>query len=298
MGMFDSFFGKYRCEECGSSISFEEQTKAYECVLRDFYLGDYVEGENKNYYYRFENTCPKCKHENKLAIAIRNGQYVDVISADEADATPITAFSNIAYGLERKRMYDENCKAMLGEEMYARKVSFIGKKVGDEIQALGEKWIIDKIYVIQHRRTDKAGELFHSMDEFRGGSYLINVHNDKCNRVILIGYSRFCHCYNITVYRGTDTGERELSDREYYQIFGSEILIEKDIITDEITYGDKPEIAFEEGSMVWMETEYFGELPCVVEHITEVNLGYNYDVSFCGYTARNVPHSLLRERKS
>ena len=298
MGMFDSFFGKYRCEECGSSISFEEQTKVYDCVLREFYLGDNVDGENKNYYYRFENTCPKCKHENKLAIAIRNGQYVDVISADEADATPITAFSNIAYGLERKRMYDENCKAMLGEEMYARRVSFIGKRVGDEIQVLGEKWLIDKIFAIQYCRTDKAGEWFISMDELRGGSYLINVHNDKCNRVILIGYSRFYHCYYITVYRGIDIRENYHSNRGYYHIFDGETLIEKDIITDEITFGDKPDTAFEEGSEVWMETEYFGKLPCVVEHVTECNWGYNYDVSFCGYTARNVPHSLLRERKS
>ena len=298
MGMFDTLYGRYRCENCDSTIDFEEQTKAFESTLRDFYLGDYVENGSKNYYYRFETICPKCRHENKLAVAIRNSQYVKVVSAREASSTPIETWPNVAYGLDRKRMYEESCRAMLGDEIYSRKVSFLGKKIGDEIKVLGEDWIIDKISLHRDQLRNKMGEDLSSLGIFSVGEYLVNVHNDKCSRVIRITYSMFDHYYSIIVYKGVDEGKTNKNDREYYHPSDCAVVSERNIITDEITGGDEVKQPFEEGSEVWMDDPFFGEIPCVVEHVIERDLGYNYDVSFCGYMARNVFSSNLRERKS
>ncbi len=54
MGMFDTFWGEYKCPACGNIVKFEEQTKDYERILEDFYLGDYVDRGNRNYFYEFE----------------------------------------------------------------------------------------------------------------------------------------------------------------------------------------------------------------------------------------------------
>ncbi len=50
MGMFDTFWGEYKCPACGNIVRFEEQTKDYYCVLEDFYLGDFIDRGNRNYF--------------------------------------------------------------------------------------------------------------------------------------------------------------------------------------------------------------------------------------------------------
>lgn len=55
MGMFDTFWGEYKCPVCENIVRFEEQTKDYERILEDFYLGDYVDRGNRNYFYEFES---------------------------------------------------------------------------------------------------------------------------------------------------------------------------------------------------------------------------------------------------
>ena len=106
MGMYDTFWGKYKCPNCGKEVQFEEQTKRYECLLEDFYLGDYVDRGNRNYFYDFVDVCPECGEQNEIYLAIRHGQYVGVYVGRESSEMEITKLDNIEDGYERRIMYD------------------------------------------------------------------------------------------------------------------------------------------------------------------------------------------------
>ncbi|MCR5196191.1 MAG: hypothetical protein K6D38_07710 [Pseudobutyrivibrio sp.] len=106
MGLFDTFRGSYKCDSCKEIFDFQEQTKDYENLLKDFYLGDYVDKGHRNYFYDFEYECPKCKSVNNISIAIRRGQFVDVISTETAETTNILELYNIKEGHQRNQNYE------------------------------------------------------------------------------------------------------------------------------------------------------------------------------------------------
>ncbi len=95
MGMYDTFWGSYKCDFCGTIVEFKETTKDYERLLEDFKPGNYVDRGDRNYYYEFKSECPKCHQVHDMSIAIRRGQYVGVFYKYEADNINILDIENI-----------------------------------------------------------------------------------------------------------------------------------------------------------------------------------------------------------
>ncbi|WP_044937873.1 hypothetical protein [Pseudobutyrivibrio sp. LB2011] len=102
MGLFDIFHGIYKCKHCNLSFTFIEQTKDYERHLEDFYLGDYIDRGNRNYFYDFEYQCPICGTINRISIAVRRGQYVGVYASERTKSINILDLDNIEDGFYRK----------------------------------------------------------------------------------------------------------------------------------------------------------------------------------------------------
>lgn len=107
MGLFDTFHGKYKCKHCKLLFKFEEQTKDYERHLEDFYLGDYIDRGNRDYFYDFEYQCPNCGTINKISIAVRRGQYVGVYASERTEYINILDLDNIEDGFLRNRKYSQ-----------------------------------------------------------------------------------------------------------------------------------------------------------------------------------------------
>ena len=115
MGMFDTFWGDYKCDHCGNIVHFEEQTKDYELILADYLLGDYCDKGNANYYYEFESYCPECHQKHNVRIAIRRGQYVGIYMDYEAAEIPIENLDNIEDGYLRNIHKKQRYENKLGE---------------------------------------------------------------------------------------------------------------------------------------------------------------------------------------
>lgn len=108
MGLFDTFHGNYKCKHCKLLFEFEKQTKNYERHLEDFYVGDYIDRENRDYFYDFEYQCPHCGAINKISIAVRRGQYVGVYASARTEYINILDLDNIEDGFFRNRKYSQD----------------------------------------------------------------------------------------------------------------------------------------------------------------------------------------------
>ena len=181
MGMFDTFWGEYKCPACGNIVKFEEQTKDYECILEDFYLGDYMDRGNRNYFYEFESWCANCHTPHMISLAIRRGQYVGIYFKDDADKMDIMDLENIEDGYWRNREYDRMCLEKLGSET-TQDASVREKHVGDYINLLRTRWKIEEVWEeTASKRIKKRGWgiLFQN-------AVLYRVSDGTCKRSVIV----------------------------------------------------------------------------------------------------------------
>jgi len=209
MGIFDTFWGNYKCDSCKTIFKFQEQTKDYENLLEDFYLGDYIDRENRNYFYDFEYECPKCKAINNISIAIRRGQYVDVISTEDSKITNILELDNIEDGFQRNRNYEKKCRDKFGPDERVNVDSFEQRHVSDYIDALGAKWFIKEVYTEQVKdgADDKLKREF-----FYNNNYVYRVSNGDCSRIIKM--DKYMSRIHVRVYEDSIATGNEFNDSD------------------------------------------------------------------------------------
>ena len=190
MGMFDTFWGKYKCPNCEHTVQFEEQTKRYECILEDFYLGDYVDRGNRNYFYDFEHECPVCHSNNEVYIAIRRGQYVGVYVGRESSEMEITKLENIEDGYARRRAYDHICERKLGYDNPIKSDEPLEQRhVGDHITALKTDWEILEVYKeVLDDDVLNSGRFFRSFYE---DNFIYRVVSGEDRRIVAVRKHEF-----------------------------------------------------------------------------------------------------------
>lgn len=216
MGMFDTFWGSYKCDYCKTIFKFQEQTKDYENLLEDFYLGDYIDRGNRNYFYDFEYECPICKAVNNLSIAIRRGQYVDVISTKAAETTNILEIDNIEDGYQRNREYEKKCQDKLGWDERVKVEALEQHHIGEHIEVLGTNWKINEVYTEQVKDgvcSDMAKEFFY------GKNYVYRVSDGDVTRIIKESehmLRTYVRVYEDSIGAGTEMIETE--DSNHYWV--------------------------------------------------------------------------------
>lgn len=214
MGLFDTFWGSYKCDSCKTIFKFQEQTKDYENLLEDFYLGDYIDRGNRNYFYDFEYECPICKAVNNISIAIRRGQYVDVISTKAAETTNILEIDNIEDGYQRNRDYEKKCNDKLGWDERARVEVLEQRHVGEFLEALGTSWKIEEVYMEKIR--DDVGDIAKL---FYGENFVYRVSDSEIIRIIKESehMSRiYVKVYEDSIANNTETIETD--DANHYSV--------------------------------------------------------------------------------
>ncbi len=184
MGMYDTFWGKYKCPACGETVKFEEQTKDLESLLEDFYPGDYCDRGNRDYWYTFENECENCHSVNVISLAIRRGQYLRPYLKTEADQIDIKSLDNIEDGYYRKHRYDEMCKKKLGWQ--EEDGEHIRKHVGDTIKVLRTLWTIEEVYTEELLATSNP-----RVKCFYEDNSIYRVTDGTDRRVIVVRNNRF-----------------------------------------------------------------------------------------------------------
>ena len=189
MGMYDTFWGSYKCPACDKTVHFEEQTYDYNCVLEDFVLGDYIDRGNRNYYYKFESYCPYCHEKHTIALVIRRGQFVGIFQDYEVDEINIEDFENIEDGYLRNRIYERMCSMMIGKELTPLEGTNEPEvlRPGEEIEALGTTWIVDESYIVRTKvEVHKA---------LWGEERVYKVHSGDTKRILSMQKKRPIHIY-------------------------------------------------------------------------------------------------------
>ena len=161
----------YPCPKCGRPMTFyaQAQTGDYDPAMREFYIGDYVDKEDANYYADmvFAVHCEHCRaYVYDVAFAIRNGQFVDVLSGEEAAGKPIEEYENIEEGHERHRIYEGSCVALLGyeeEDDYESMNQVRAIQLGDTVHALRRNWVVTERFRVETRRDHDLFDPKHSI---------------------------------------------------------------------------------------------------------------------------------------
>jgi hypothetical protein len=200
MGMFDTFKGKIRCPYCGEIHEFEEQTKKYERMLHDFFIGDYVNESDDCDIYKFQVSCYKYKQEFNGNIIIFNSQVIDVVNDYELMDIDMYNIHNIEEGLGRRLIYEDDCSKGIGSSVDTIGFRRIGhiyedsnwkkhpQNVGDKLCALKNDWYITDIY----KETLKKEEdeiSWISRIHFRD-NYIYRVKGNLGNRFIKVEEDR------------------------------------------------------------------------------------------------------------
>ena len=148
MGMFDTFLGEIKCPYCGELHEFEEQTKSYDCTLDNFLIGDYVDKGNTNYIYEFKWWCDKDRSKLfDVGIAIRRGQIVKFLIADEIKTINIMNLDNIEDGLGRRLLYEKACREADGYPKEELNYELNPLPEGYKFIAFNVEWEIIKFYM-------------------------------------------------------------------------------------------------------------------------------------------------------
>jgi len=203
MGMFDTFWGEYRCISCATVNTFEEQTRNYDCMLYDFFLGDYLDKGNANYYYEFEVVCPDCHNKQTLCIAIRRGQYVGVYHKEDADKTNILDLDNIEDGYQRRLDRERDCREKVGFECESLTSEYEVKHVGEYICALENEWRVCGVYKSEGLPplfSDKYVYLTTDETDIRIITERINIANEICRSIYRIDCESLDDCTDDDVF--------------------------------------------------------------------------------------------------
>jgi len=150
MGMFDTFVGDVVCPYCGELHEFQEQTKGYDCLLSEFYMGDYIDKGNANYIYTFDWFCDKDNSKVfDVGIAIRKGQIVKFLVNEEIEElknSPLEVLDNIEDGLGKRLLYEKVCKEANGQPREELKFELNPLPEGFKFVAFGVEWEVIKLY--------------------------------------------------------------------------------------------------------------------------------------------------------
>ena len=175
MGMFDTFHGKVECPNCHEIFTFDEQTKDYESILADFYIGDYVPSPSythpaygepmRDYYYMFSYVCPHCKKEHYYAIAIKNLQIVSFMPVEYATEQELEGLSNVQPYLYRKLRRKTRKAKLIGIDEFPDKklldLDYVENlKVGDVVSIFDTSFVINKIYTASIDKSDSMSPLY------------------------------------------------------------------------------------------------------------------------------------------
>ena len=201
--MFDTFIGEYRCIKCGMLNQFKEQTIDFDCILAEFYLGDYVEKGNINSFYEINVECPQCHKMQMLSLAIRRGQYVGVYQKEDADKMDILDLDNIEEGYQRRLDRERECREKIGFEVETLHDKYEEKHVGDFIRALGTDWRVCRVFKrIAESRHDKGTYIYLVTDDIdiRVIGESINLLNQICRTISRIDCNTLDECADDVVF--------------------------------------------------------------------------------------------------
>lgn len=216
MGMFDTFYGNYKCPSCGSLVKFEEQTKDYDCCLQEFFLGDYVDRGNRNYYYTFSSNCPGCRKQHEISLAIRNGQFAKVLFRHEADETDIMSIENIEDGYECRLIYERKCMEKIGsEEPVPADFKLEQMHVGGTVEVLRTKWMIEEVYQEKPIENEEKPKSIFFCDK----NYIYRVSDGIDKRILVTRINPFMGDLHISIVEDTFEQKEKWENEDYGRRF-------------------------------------------------------------------------------
>lgn len=183
MGCFDTFEGKVKCPICGRVNEFQEQTKAYACLLNYFKLGDYIDETNTTYVYVADKAGDCDCGAYDVHIVIKNGQVIGFFNEDDMKAIDIDKLENIEDGLARRLERDERVKVSYGFDdtnLFSRS----GLNVGDTVTILDDLWHIEEVY--KEELTQDNGNCQTLYELWYKDNFVYLVHNNKGVKRMLV----------------------------------------------------------------------------------------------------------------
>ena len=198
MGMFDTFHGEVICPHCNTRFKVEEQTKNYDCLLNDMYIGDYVAapsyihpayGEPKrSYYYKFEAECPHCHKTHNYAIAIKDLQIVAFLRDEDATEDELNGLNNVKPHLYRYIKWELNKAALQGVDEFPDSQlldkGFIDNiAIGDTVKVFDTDFKVNRVLVADIDETKKMSGLEKI---WYGKRIFLEVYKDTLKRLLIL----------------------------------------------------------------------------------------------------------------
>lgn len=164
MSCFDTFVGEITCINCEKQFKFMEQTKEFDCCMKDLLLGDYICDEDKSFFYPFTYICPHCGQKQEWVIAIKNGQIVSFFDKERAkEKDLLKKLKNIERNYARNAEYRKRQISLLGEDTHTSTICFdeddictLDIRVGKIVTVFDNNWVIESIY--KEELNDKEDE--------------------------------------------------------------------------------------------------------------------------------------------
>lgn len=194
LSCFDTFVGEINCIKCGKKYKFEEQTKEFDCCMRELLLGDYICDSNRSFFYPFSYTCPNCGQTQEWVIAIKNGQIVSFFDKERTkEKDLLKKLHNIEKNYARNVIYRKREICLLGEDTRSSTICFDEDGYGSTfdiginkmITVFGEKWVIEAIYKVELNDEEDeptlTGPARNFMQDLQKKTLVCKVHN--CNLV-------------------------------------------------------------------------------------------------------------------
>ncbi len=234
MGRFVEFIVSHTCPKCGKEMHFRSQVNGFDDAYREFYIGDYVGKANVNMYYdmEFAVNCEHCgEYISDLVFAIRNGQYVDVLTKEESLKKPIEEYNGIEEGYERRKIYDRYCEEMCGRDNsrgFDSPERILNIKVGDTINLLRHDWTINErfkvVYMFDHAlmQEEDAG-LFR-----KSYQYVYRAHCKDEVRLIYFSYNELTKRTTIDIYKNQISRTNIIGDYSELHLYGDSFLMPLD----------------------------------------------------------------------
>lgn len=213
MGCYDTFIGNIQCPHCKENIHFQEQTKAYECLMQEFKVGDYIDKGNANYFWRFVYSCDYCDELITIYAAVVKGQLVGYYT--DVNGLDIDSMENIEENYQRNLEYKEMCESGYGfDKCLYDKESLFG--IGDIIHILERDWIVEDIFE-ECVKVHKNERLFDFYKCLFKENRIYKVHDKDGNKRLIIT-REFCPT-QVTGLIGCDNG-----DYTYTEQIGTELV--------------------------------------------------------------------------
>lgn len=165
MGMYDSVFDETLCR-CGVPLLIEVQFKSGECLLQNYYPGDFILSASPGIHIisGHEDNCYECGLDLHFHAIIKDRQFIKIVSDEELLLVNFFTLPTLEEGHYRKEKYKLSCQIGFGTAQEFSDFSIHPLRPNTTIEALSHEWTILESF----RKTINSSHVNRAILQLKG----------------------------------------------------------------------------------------------------------------------------------